>query len=341
MIIENLRIHRAIVHQFGDIGDSLTSVDQSLSSMPQSLDEELRSELEIKIVQLLSSSSWSHEMVIVESGPNSAYSLLDSLFNLDDQVFTETSKAFARNLHQSHPGSALANSVLVVINGSYGSQNAPIAIIVKADKHQALTHSQEGRLSLIRDLFLGGSQRLNKIAAFGRTETQSPGAPDDWEISLFDGQTKGGADYFKVRFLGLGSAPTGARFTELLSKGTNNYLEQSDLPPEEKARIARGIHTEIWDSAQSSLDVESVAERYLPAEHQDEYINHLHCAGMPAVNFERDTSRLSRAKAYDLKFSNGVQLRLPWGGIDENLTITETEEGDGVWTTIRFRGKRT
>lgn len=340
MILENLRIRRAIVHQFGDIRDSLTSVDQLLSHAAQAVDEELRGELEAKIVQLLASSSLSHEMVIVESGPDSAFSHLETLISPDDDEFAETSKALARNLHQSHPVSALANRVLVILNGSYGTQNAHIVIVIKADKHQALTHSQEGRLSLIRDLFLGGSQRLNKIAAFGLNELDNISSPGSWEISLFDGQTKGGAEYFKARFLGIGSAPTGARFTEILSKTNNSYLLQAQLPPEEKARIARGIHTEIWDSAQPALDVESITSRYLPEDKQDEYLNYMQRAGMPSISFQRDPSRITQAKAYDLKFSNGVQLRLPWSGIDENLSITETVEDDGVWTTIRFKGER-
>lgn len=341
MNLENLAIRRVIVHQFQSAENSLGEIQEIVSGeLQQEVDNEIQMELSAKLVELMKSSTYTQEMIVGDAQDGSAFYHISELHGATAQGFESQTASLARSLRSSQSGSAISNCVLIFIEATVGIHSKPSIFVVKADKHNGITNDEVGKMSILKGLFLSGAKRLNKIAAFVQVDGTSSNNPDGWEISLFDGQTKPAAEYFRLGFLGLEVAPTGARFTEMLHKETMTFLDESDMSMEDKAKAARGIQSAIWDSFSEAISPEDISESLVPRQFRDDFLNHLENKGIPTDSFPLDPGRLSRSKSYSLNFSNGIQLKLPWDNIDDHLKISEVEEDDGIWTTIKFKGVR-
>lgn len=335
---ENLVLRRATVHSFEPAKDSINGIVPSLSGSVQQLEQEIRFQLQQSLVNALTAGRKTYEMVVGEGMESRAIDTISGMIGADDHQMLSGSKALAKSLVTVARAASLQNSVLLVAEGTIGVLNDPAVAVVMAQKHGAFQFHESTGLSLIKDLFLGGHQRINKVAILAySTSIDSDGvvSKPEWKAAAYDEQNRTTAQYFSDRFLGLTLAPTGARFTSELLPVARSFMASAKFDPELKEKSERMILAEIWDSSSPTLDIRDVASRAFPSAFNDDFIDHALSHALPGHAFERDTSYMHRPRSTKRSFTSGITINIPLDLGDNALEVLAIENG---YTTLRVKG---
>lgn len=352
MPIENLTISRIVAHEVFRRSDDKTLIPPSYGAGLTALKHDAVEVLAARINKAMSSASKSMEMFIAKSDANSAYALTKDLIEegLSDKEFMERSKRGADLLAEAQTSRQLPGGILVIVQGKVGYPARDMAAFLKAEVQEGFQKklAEDGGVTMefINDLFLTPEAKLFKIGLFAApTNHEAPAS--QWMATVYDATMTGknrnsAAHYFYNGFLGCEFPENAAKFTKDFHDLSRAFINQLDLPEEEKSDLHNALVTYLKVDKSPTIQVTEFADTYMSsAELKDAFSAYMEEAEFTMQPVQKDISDVSSLLRYRrVVFRHDIKLTAPAESFGNLITI-ETVKGDPtedgnipVWTKI-------
>ncbi|HXS11942.1 MAG TPA: nucleoid-associated protein [Acidobacteriaceae bacterium] len=352
MPIENLTISRIVAHEVFRRNDDKTLIPPSYGAALTALENNAMDVLSARINKAMSSASKSMDMRIAKSDAGSAFALAKDLIEegLADTDFVERSRHGADLLAEAQASRQLPGGILVVVQGKVGHPARDMVAFLKAEVQEGFQKKlvENGGITMefINDLFLTPEAKLFKIGLFAAPANHEATAIQ-WMATVYDATMTGknrntAAHYFYNGFLGCDFPENAAKFTKDFHNLSRAFINQLDLPEEEKSDLHNALVTYLKVDKSPTIQVADFADTYMPtAELKDAFAAYMEEAEFTMQPVQKDISDVSSLLRYRrVVFRHDIKLTAPAESFGSLITM-ETVEGDPtedgnapVWTKI-------
>jgi len=344
----NLLINRVIVHQVFERTETREIQIPRYNNSLANLDTNALIILQNRIIDVLGHNSHSVEMEIVRTPDGDTFSIAAKMLDTDDQEFILKSQNIAYRLAEAQTARNIPGGVVVVFDGTVGSNSDRYIGFIKAEIHEGFSlrqNSEQLLLELLSDLCLTPQQKLYKIGMFiekeSATEPNAPRTAEQFNAYVYDQNmnvttTAGAAIYFYESFLGCKFSPSDKRWTMDFHSHTKDYIDNLNVPDEKKVELQSALHSYLKVSQSNVVDVSAFGDEYLTPEQKDDYCSYMEANEFPSHAVAKDISLIqNKLKKRQITFSSNVSLSAPSDNFDELVEIIGHE---GTKTTLRIEG---
>jgi hypothetical protein len=342
----DLKIRRAVVHEVFPRDNDRTPVSPRCSTHLAEIDRDGVRVIRDRLVRAIGSDARRMEMVVTNSGPGSAFSLVDGLREAEDEKFVELSQQLTLKLDSVQGSRTIPGGVVVVMDGVIGEEAKPFGCIIKAEMHDGFLKEMSDSGPLIRylrELLLTPNQKFHKVGLFIRDQLAAEEGfeAEAYRVFVFDAQMSGAdprtaANYFYEMFLGCAVAPNSSRLTRRFYEASKAFINSAVDGDDKKVELVTALHVYLRSERQT-IHAGEFAEEYLPGSLHQGYRDAIREADVPDTAIYRDTSLIKRKlKIRNLRFSNDVRLIAPADRFDELVQVVDGDTDE--WTNVRIRG---
>lgn len=319
--------------------------------------DDARNALQKRITEALGSRSHGTEMSIENTDVNSFFQNGAGMLRSDEPTFINLSKQLADALGRAQLLTNAPGGILAIIRGRVGNDGRPFLAAIKAETQDGFRAEEQGEavtMQYIRDLLLTPTQRLYKIGVLIETSNDEPGSegynPANYRVFLFDHlmtstETRNAASYFFSSFLGLSMQASSKKLTRDFFEWTKEYINTASPDMEVRVEMQEALQAELR-SNQTLVSTYEFAERHLPQQLRQDYLQLMQSKGFPQNSVVKDTHYIqtklrSRRKVF---LSSGVQLSAPpdsFASLVHQVKPTEDMESifsDPDYTVFRIKG---
>lgn len=344
----NTKIQKVAIHKVFKRETKENIVPPLFNSSCSVLDIDAKNALVQKIVKAFGNDAHSIQMEIEDFGEESVYKYLKDFWMTDqsDDKFLELSKKVTLLLAHTQNSRVYPDSMIIVVKGTTKPINLDYIAIIKAEMSDGFNvenYNGENIFEYVSNLLLTGQQKLQKIGFFINTQVRGREINRNHVLPfLFDSNTaESVADaksmYFYKNFLGLKFREDADVITNKFYVSTKKFINESGLDPVERVRLQTALHDYLVVRNGMTICMSDFAEEYiLQDDVKDCYLRTLEAAGVPRTAMRKDLSMISNKKTRKLSFENAIKLSAPIDEFDENIVISEDQNGN---TTITIRGK--
>lgn len=346
----NMEIRRMVAHTVYARGKGNVKKDPDCSEELIGLDRESLDLLQLRLVGALGNRSHGVNMSIARAATGSFMQDAAAIMGGDDAYFVSVSKQFATNLTNAQTNPRWPGGVLIVLSGRIGAPSKRFVAIIKAETDKGFNVVENGgriELQLIKKMLLSETQRLYKVGFLIELADVAPDEdglrnPDNYLAFLFDhlltsSETGKAAAYFYDTFLGMSIATSSRYQTRLFFEESKGFISKADLSEEDRYTMREALRAELKNHV-PTLNLEEFAERAIPEELRDAYIEHLVEKGFPSQSIVKDTEYIKHQlkKPRNVTFTSGVLIRVPPDqDFKEMVNIQENVDG---YTQVRIKG---
>lgn len=358
MSFENLSIGRIIIHEVFVRREDRTPAQPTYGAQLITLPRDARDALQDRITKTLGKSSHGVEMMIRESGAESAWSMAKAIIESqgNDPQFVSLSQNITSKLAVAQTNRTIPGGVVVVIDGMCGNPSRSFMCVIKAEPHGGFTKRLEGNnltLEYLKDLFLTPQAKLYKIGAFVRQDPEAAieqEPTNGWRAFIFDDQITqsnklSAAAYFRDAFLGLEFPSNSAFQTKQFHALTKEFIRNANVNAEKKIDLLNALTTYLKTDQTATIQVEVFSQTYLgDAPLQDAYTAYMQQKNFPDNAIHKDLSEVqSQLRLRKLTFGQDIKLTAPVDQF-ENLVRIEAIDGEPdehgtipKWTKVTIR----
>jgi len=348
-ILENFEIHRVIVHEIFKCEPNLR-IPPLLSTEMTGLNVRGMAELQKRVIEAVGHDSHCIQMDITQTDVDSVYSIIlpDIEIGVPDNEFIQISHRLVNRLVQHQTSMVIPGGVVLIFDGLTTTGSKHCFGIIKADKLSGFTISnadQHMLMEFLSNLLLTPQQKLYKVAFFvcENHEEQECVTADDVSVFVFDSNNNksssdAAAKYFYDSYLGCSFQRNADVLTRDFFNHTKAFISESPLlDGEQKVEAMTALYVYLKVCNEPTISVQTFSQNYLPEpREQDNYSRFMAAKGMPATDFRKDITMVSRKlRQRKIKFSSNVSILAPVDDFSEIITILETDE---VSTTVKIRG---
>ena len=184
-------IQRSIIHYIPEKTQHQDHAIARLSYDMVGLSEGIADLVKERLINAAGRQSRAFRLKFGESGEGSFYQICDGLREQTDQEFIDRSQAMANLLARSQKTRSIPSGYLLILDGTYESNEKSLYIVIKAEPHEALqfTSSHKGsQLELLEEVFLSPSQRLFKVGIIEEVDLAASEVEERYNCYLFDHQ---------------------------------------------------------------------------------------------------------------------------------------------------------
>ncbi len=346
----NLKIQRMIVHKIFKRDENGQIVEPVYNNgLSKELDSVGKSELQNRIITALGSNSHSIEMNISNLETGTTPDILTQMLYSNEQDYVSKSKKVAYKLAEAQYTRNIPGGVVVIINGTIGSDNNNFILVIKAEVHGGFCIEKKNEnlvMDFLKNLLLTPQQKLYKMGIF--IETNKPPnvtanrSPDEFKVFVYDhyltkNETRNAAVYFYQVFLGCSIYPTAKKLTRDFYNNTKNFIISLPIDDEKKVDLHEALYSYLKVSQRNIIRTKDFAEEFLKQEHRDDYLNYMKNNNFPEQSVEKDLTFLAnKLKRRKLKFSSGVRLSAPSDRFKELVNVAGFSNGK---TMLEIEGK--
>lgn len=357
MKLQNLTVHRIIIHQIYQRDENGNRVEPFLSHEFTNFDPSAMSAFKSRVNKALGEDSKAVQMDIVRQDANDLPTLVDKMCDQDDEEFTLSSFEIAMKLANAQHRRSIPGGILVAFSGIHGYSNQPFLGLIKAEIHsgyeKVLSDTNEISLKFVEEVLLTPGTRLYKTAGFFRkpTKKKTSDLNDRWTAFVSDyqiGQSEGkaAAQYFYADFLGVGYPQTSARTTHQFYTTASSFIESLDIPTSDKSDLFNALITYLKVDTSSTIGASEFAARYFDTDTQDDFVTHMRDAGLPTIEFTKDIEHIKNTLRYRrVRFSKNVRIAGP-ADVFKDLVTIESIEGEkddngtaAEWTKVIIKDR--
>lgn len=350
MSLENLTIHRLIIHEVYARSDDRAPKPPLLGEQLLDLSEQAKTALQQRITDALGDASHGIEMAIQATGDGSAFQSVEAILAAadDDPAFVRITQDLAHGLTTAQASRAIPGGILVVIDGRCGHPAKRFIAVIKAEPHAGFSRRQDAHmlsLDFIEDLILTPQAKLYKIGFFIQAEQGCRALLYDHLISR--GNRQAAAQYFYARFLGLAFPTNSAYLTQCFYTHSRDFIRTAPITPDRKIDLLNALTIYLKTDQASTIQAQEFAERYLSESALiDSFLAHLHANDVPATAFAKDLGDIhGKLKLRHITFGNNIKFIAPADQFDDFVAIEmiKAEDDDSganpQWTRITVRGQ--
>ena len=349
MIITNIEISRIIAHEVVR-ASCMDDIPPYLSEDLAIVDANGKELIGNRLISTMGSGSHSVDVTVDDNTKGSPFDHISSMFDADDEIFIEKSKHLANTLSSSQTVGQIKSGAAIFVQGNCiieGSKYRFISII-KADSDQGLAQQKTDEgicLRLIKDMLLGESQKLYKVAFFiedhqiEKTNRSDVRATEDFSIKIFDHLMQNSGDgnaatYFYKTFLKCRLAENASRKTKLFYDTAKEFINNLTVPQEEKVNLRGGLIAYL-QSNKSVLEPRSFAKAYLPVDQQDSFLKK--CKSVELTQgISKDLTLLKgKLRRQSVKFSSNVTIYASPEIFRDSVIVEPSHDG---WTNVKIKG---
>lgn len=350
MLFENVSIKRIAVHDVHKRLDDKKEVPPTYGTALISLNDEAMDYFVGVVVTAMGNQSQSMQMDIVTPvAVSTAFSACGGLLQAGDADFLQQSKQFADMLTKAQTRRDVPGGVLVVFDGTVGYPARKFVGLIKAETHRGLRHASPNQVQFLKDLFLGPQAKLYKVGVYV-CDDDAADAPSGWSAYVYDSQMSAAnrdnaAHYFYGSFLGCELPSNAAQLTKKFYDETRNFINKTDLAPEQKADLLTGLYTYLKVDQSATVETSAFAKTYMESDDlRDAYAAYMKQKAFPGNAVHKDVTDIgSRLRRRRLSFSRNVQLTAPSEAFEDLVQVRSIPADDSapgqVWTQITIRDR--
>lgn len=346
MLLENLVIRRACLHEIYRRADDRSIVNPTFASNLLKLDPRGRSVFESRVLAAFRSGAKCMQMSIGSHQVGSVSALGAELVNVDDEDFIQKSQQFANLLSSAQTSRQHPGGLVVVFDGTVGHPALKFFGIMKAETHEAFLKNNNLQATFVDSVFLSPKTKLYKIGIFVAHSNPPQALPDGWNATVYDSQLTaaerdGAALYFHESFLGLQFPENSAQQTKQFYHKTREFIEAASIEEEQKVDLYNGLYSYLKLDRSPTIQVGTFAGIYMTEELGDSYKEFMRKIRFPEAAVQKDISEInSRMRIRKLRFSNNITLSGPSEAIGELVEVDVIDlEGEMARTQITIRGR--
>lgn len=311
--------------------------------------------VEKRLVTTVASGSHCVDVTVDDASKGSPFDYSTKMLDSEDQGFIAASRHLAESLSRAQTGGSIKAGSALFVQGTCiaDGRGSRFIAIIKADSDQGFYRHVNGEiitLRYVKDMLLGESQRLIKVAFFLEDQcvvraddhpAGDPRSPEDFSIKVFDHMLCNSADrnaaiYFYSTFLKCRQAANASRKTKQFYDAAKKFINQmNDVTPTKKVEL-HGDLIGYLRSNKTIIEPQEFAKDIFPEHHQDAFINICREQGVEEA-ITKDLGLLKgKLRRRSLKFSSNVTIYAPPDAFRDSVKIVETSD-DG-WTSLKIRG---
>lgn len=308
------------------------------------LDDRNRNHFRERIVRTLTEAAFQIEYDPSSSSPVPQLILDYFESSSDEQTFVDISKTMALHLHSLHTG-ATSPGLLAVIEAVEGSSSGGgrKLVLLKLEKESGVevtpTQTSDGRATFsvqVLETTLNEKTRVFKAAMFDAASTLSDikgKASDNQRSAQFGDEISG---YF-LKFLGCRHQQDPARATAEFVDRVLQFVNRA-LPADSRVALQTAMLAELA-SEDRFIDPVHFADRYLPSEARDEFLEPFLAPDGSSAPIEKDDALIDETLAKVVYvFENGLVLTGPASAIQSDVVH---DPAQGSWIIKSERTKVT
>ena len=351
MNITNIEIQRIIAHEVvraSLMDDSPPYLSEELATINDNEKELIGN----RIKTTMASGSHSVEVTVDDNTQGSPYDHITQMLDKNDEMFVQKSQHLANALSSAQTVGQIKSGLAIFIQGNCvidGDKRRYIAVI-KADSDEGLSKQTTDTgiiFRLVKDMLLGESQKLYKVAFFIEDNSPEPKkaeqanvrATEDFSIKIFDHLMQNSGDgnaatYFYKTFLKCRLAENASRKTKLFYQTAKDFINNLAIAQDDKVNL-RGALITYLRSNKAIIEPRSFAKDYLPENQQDHFFKKCKDVGI-TQSITKDLSLLKgKLRRQSVKFSSKVTIYAAPEIFRDSVVIEKSIEG---WTNVKIKG---
>lgn len=336
----NLQIEHMILHEIYKRNNDQSIKAPLCSNELTQLDAQGLNTLQQRIIDAIGNESYSIEMVINDVKDDSVFNITTKLLDSDRNKFIAHSKLLPQKLADAQLSRRIPGGVLVVFKGTIGSARNRFLGIIKAEIHGGFSKERRNKaliMNYLASLLLTPQQKLYKIALYiEKQKGIKDYLPEHFSVYVYDHnltkrETRQAAQYFYDSFLGCVYSPSDKFLTADFYYKTKDFINELDISEEDSLDLNTSLYAYLKLSHNEVVDINSFADQYLDEKIKDEYVEHMHSAGIPDRAFSKDLAYIkSKLRRRNLKFSSNVKISAPSAEFNELVNIIESKDGHTI-----------
>lgn len=339
MTLGTFFIRTVIIHEMPRSSKASPS-SPTLSEAPSVLDDRNRNHFRERIARTLTEAAFQIEYDPSSDSPVPAL-IIDYFSKLGDEAtFVDISKQMALHLHSLHTGATSPGLLAVIeaVEGS-GTGGGRKLVLLKLEKESGVevtpTQTPDGRATFsvqVLETTLNEKTRVFKAAMFDASLAFADirGKASDNQRSAQFGEEI--SSYF-MSFLGCRHRQDPARATAEFVDRVQQFVN-TVVTADNRAALQTAMLAELA-SEDRFIDPVQFADRYLPSDMRDDFLQPFVAPDGSSAPIEKDDSLIDEALAKVVYlFENGLVLTGPAAAIQDDVS----EEGQDTWT---IRSRRT
>lgn len=327
-----LSINRLIIHKIIAKLPERDTATVEYSDEVVNPNETVLALLKARLVDAVGRNSRAFELSIQESHEGTFFDLATRLHGGTNEEFIRLSSDIADSLADSQTRTNIPGGFLIVIDCHNVDTRHEIAVVIKAEPHEALQLEQVGgrsHLNLLEKVFLSPSQKLYKIGVVYRKEqddiTDASGVNDRFGCFIYDDQFRTEsrpAEYFYDHFLGFSIGDNGKIQSQRFYEKSENFIKSIDVDYETKIEMLNALAITFTADLNNTISPAEFARDHIPAEDgiRDQFFEVV-CEDLP-IAIVKDKSLIRRRLLNrKIDFPERINVIGPVEGFDANVEI--------------------
>lgn len=360
MLLQHLKINRIIIHQVFRRGEDSRVTKPWQSHEFTNFDKAAMEAFKLRVIKALGHDSKAVQMEIVNQNLKQLPNLIDEMVEQEDDNFAVSSYDIAMKLAKAQQSRNIPGGIVVVFDGKQGLEKKKFLGIIKADIHSAYEKetnpkTKEISLKFVEEVLLTPSNRLYKTVGFFEksfSENASHDLNDKWMVMIADYQInkvdgKAAAKYFYSDFLGCNYLKNSARETKQFYDYTKDYIDNLDLPQDEKIDYYNALVTYIKVDTSTNISAIEFARKYFDnADIRDAFISYMKESGLPSTAFTKDTEYIvKKLKTRRVDFGRDIRIVASPEAFRDRVVIEtinsphDESENPPVWTNVLIKDR--
>jgi hypothetical protein len=349
----NLLVNRLIIHTINVKLDGQDNATVDASNEVVEIDGSVLDIIKDRLINAAGRNSKAFELEIENSSPNSFFLLSKDISSLNEDDFIERTIDIARLLAESQRKVSIPGGYLLIMDCLDSDNNFPVIIVIKAEPHEALQFSAEGRhnyVNVLRKVFLSPAQKLYKIGIlFQKNNEKDLDLNQQFGSFLYDDQFRADnhpAEYFYKDFLGLTMSKNAKIQSQRFYDKSKDFIITRVDDTKVKMALLSALKNEFLINQSVTINPFNFANTYIPSQEglRDYYIANV-CQELQFSIVKDDTLLRTRLNKRKIDFSSNINLSGPEDTFDDNVEIINEETISGLdasnseYTIIKILGK--
>lgn len=349
--IKRTAVHRLIAKEPGQPYAQIIESENLLN-----LDENVAYTILERLSNASEKKNKTFNLSIADTADSSFFGFAKEFSVLNDQSFLSHSVKISQKLAIAQTSARLPGGYVIVIDAEKNNSKNRVAIVIKAELHDALIFYQDS-LRLLEDVFLSPSQKLFKFGVLHEYDEHEKVElhvnleypNDSWGGMLYDEQFRvesKPAEYFYKDFLGFGTERNGEIQSKRFYDKTENFIKNYYEDYVEKKEMLSKLNDTFTKEESQELSANEFSNKLIGSDELKKQYDNEVSSKMPEIIKKNPSLIRNSLVSKRINFPGNVKITGPAENIDSNVEIIDSDEDlknistmSSSYTIIKIAGK--
>ncbi len=351
---QDLLVNRSIIHTINPKEDGQDSATVRPSNEVADINHTGLEVIRERLIAAAGKHSRAFELEIEKDDDESVFGIASNFPDMDNAQFIEGTVDIADILAENQKRTNIPGGYLLVMDCVDNSTNQPVAIIIKAEPHEALQFTNiEGhsQVTVLQKVFLSPSQKLFKIGIiYRKSDDESLEVNERYGCFLYDEQFRvesHPAEYFYRDFLGFSIGNNSKIQSMRFYSKTETFILKNLEGSEIKSNLLSALKNEFSVAQNPTIDPKGFGDNFFSTNEgiRGKYLNEV-CGELPSAIVKDDALIKGKLKKRKMDFPRNINVIGPEDSFDKNVEVISDKEelknldiNDLDYTIIKIKGQ--